>query len=210
MVDSTRLAHALPNIDVVQTLCISADMPTNQVFFHDFDAVFRHATKPSFINELERPFSVRLLEMTAAASGGDDELRQRPSVLGIITPVAPLRLTTLNKGLIDAVRAGVPIPCGTGPLTGATGPVTAAGTLALSNADVLLGLVYGGWRGLYCASIEAWTGYPPTLEHAVAQGRFRQLKRGESLEAQTKIVVFSGLVEVTGIKPTGEVMGLES
>ena len=70
-----------------------------------------------------------------------------------------------------------------------------------------LWLVYGGWRGLYCAGIEAWTGYPPTLEHAVAQGRFRQLKKGESLEAQTKIVVYTGLVEVTGIQPTGEVVG---
>lgn len=65
-------------------------------------------------------------------------------------------------------------------------------------------------RLCFAAGIEAWTGYPPTLEHAVAQGRFRQLKKGESLEAQTKIVAYTGLVEVTRIKPTGGVVGRES
>jgi hypothetical protein len=72
-----------------------------------------------------------------------------------------------------------------------------------------LWLVYGGWRGLYCAGVEAWTGYPPKLEDAVAQGRFCQLKGAESLEAQTKIVIYTDLVEVTKIKPTGEVIGRE-
>ena len=72
-----------------------------------------------------------------------------------------------------------------------------------------LWLVYGGWRGLYCAGIEAWTGYPPKLEDAVAQGRFCQLKGAESLEAQTKIVVYTGLVGVARIEPGGEVIGLE-
>ena len=71
------LVESLPNIDFVQTLCMSGDMPTDQIFFHDFDAIFRNTTKPTVINVMERPFTVLLLEMTAAASGGEDELRQR-------------------------------------------------------------------------------------------------------------------------------------
>ncbi len=64
--------HALPNIDFVQTLCMSGDMPTDQIFFHDFDAIFRNTTKPTVINILERPFTQLLLEMAAAASGGEE------------------------------------------------------------------------------------------------------------------------------------------
>jgi trimethylamine--corrinoid protein Co-methyltransferase len=141
MVLSTRVGHALPNIDFVQTLCMSGDMPTNHIFFHDFDAIFRNTTKPTVINILERPFTAHLLEMTAAASGGEETLRQKPSVLGIVTPITPLKVAVMNEGIVDAVNAGVPILYSPGPLRGATGPATVAGTLALTTAEVLFGLV---------------------------------------------------------------------
>ena len=92
MINSTRLGHALPNIDFVQTLCMSGDMPTGHTFFHDFDAIFRNTTKPTVLNVLERPFTQSLLEMAAAASGGEDMLRQKPSVLGMVTPISPFKI----------------------------------------------------------------------------------------------------------------------
>ncbi|MGD0878341.1 MAG: trimethylamine methyltransferase family protein [Anaerolineales bacterium] len=141
MVNSTRIGQALSNIDFVQTICMSGDMPTNQVFYHDFDAIFRNTTKPSVINILERPFTQSLLEMTAAASGGEDNLRKKPSVLGIVTPITPLKIAIMNEGIIDAVNAGVPILYSPGPLMGATSPATVAGTLVLTNAEVLFGVV---------------------------------------------------------------------
>jgi trimethylamine--corrinoid protein Co-methyltransferase len=141
MVLSTRVGHALPNIDFVQTLCMSGDMPTNHIFFHDFDAIFRNTTKPTVINILERPFTAHLLAMTAAASGGEDDLRQKPSVMGIVTPITPLKVAVMNEGIVDAVNAGVPILYSPGPLMGATGPATVAGAVVLSNAEVLFGVV---------------------------------------------------------------------
>jgi trimethylamine--corrinoid protein Co-methyltransferase len=141
MVSSTRLGHALPNIDFVQTLCMSGDQPTNQIFFHDFDAIFRNTTKPSVINILERPFTQHLLELTAAASGGEQVLREKPSVMGIVTPISPLKVAMMNEGLVDAVLAGVPILYAPGPLMGATSPATVAGSVVLSNAETLFGLV---------------------------------------------------------------------
>lgn len=141
MINSTRVGHALPNIDFVQTLCMSGDHPTEVIFFHDFDAIFRYTTKPTIINILERPFTRKLLAMTAAASGGEDVLRQKPSVLGIVTPVTPLEIAIMNEGIVDAVEAGVPILYSPGPLMGATSPATVAGAVVLSNAEVLFGVV---------------------------------------------------------------------
>ena len=141
MITSTRIGHALPHIDFVQTLCMSGDMPTDQIFFHDFDAIFRNTTKPSVINILERPFTQHLLELTAAASGGEQVLLEKPSVMGIVTPISPLKIAAMNEGLVDAVLAGVPILYSPGPLMGATSPATVAGTIVLSNAEVLFGLV---------------------------------------------------------------------
>lgn len=141
MVLNTRVGQALPNIDFVQTLCMSGDKPTSQTFYHDFDAIFRNTTKPTVINILERPFTARLLEMTAAASGGEDALRQKPSVLGIVTPITPLKIAIMNEGIIDTVQAGVPVLYSPGPLMAATGPSSVAGTLVLTTAEVLFGVV---------------------------------------------------------------------
>jgi trimethylamine---corrinoid protein Co-methyltransferase len=141
MVRSTRLGHALSNIDFVQTLCMSGDQPTGQIFFHDFDAIFRNTTKPTVLNILERPFTELMLGLAAAASGGEEELRAKPSMLGIVTPVSPLKIAIMNEGIVDAVNAGVPILYSPGPMMGATGPATVAGTLALTTAEVLFGVV---------------------------------------------------------------------
>ena len=141
MVASTRLGQAMPNIDFVQTLCMAGDCPTGQIFFQDFDAIFRNTSKPTVINVLERPFTQHLLEMAAAASGGENALRTSPSVMGIVTPVTPLKVAVMNEGLIDVVQAGVPVLYSPGPLMGATSPATVAGTVALTMAEVLFGVV---------------------------------------------------------------------
>lgn len=141
MVRNTRVGHALSHIDFVQTLCMSGDKPTNQIFYHDFDAIFRNTTKPTVVTILERPFTQRLLEMTAVACGGEDVLRQRPGAMGIVTPVSPLVFPIMTEGIVDAVQAGVPILYAPGPMMGATGPATVAGTVALTNAEVLFGVV---------------------------------------------------------------------
>ncbi len=141
MINNTRVGHALGNIDFVQTLCMSGDVPTSHAFFHDFDAIFRNTTKPTVMNILERPFTRSLLEMAEAVSGGEEALRKKPSMLGIVTPVSPLKIAEMNEGMIDAIKAGIPILYSPGPLMGATSPATVAGTVALAQAEVLFGVV---------------------------------------------------------------------
>ena len=141
MINNTRVGQSLPNIDFVQTLCMSGDMPTNEIFFHDFDAIFRNTTKPTVLNILERPFTQHLLELAAAVSGGESALREKPSVMGIVTPISPLKIARMNEGIFDVVHAGVPVLYSPGPLMGATSPATVAGTVALTNAEVLFGVV---------------------------------------------------------------------
>ena len=110
-------------------------------FFHDYDAIFRNTTKPTVMSILERPITRSCLEMAAAASGGEEALRQKPSMLGIVTPVSPLKIAEMNEGIIDAVKAGIPILYSPGPLMGATSPATVAGTVAVTQAEVLFGVV---------------------------------------------------------------------
>ena len=72
---------------------------------------------------------------------------------------------------------------------------------------IWLWLVYGGWRGLYCAAIEAWTGYPGRLDLAVKNGTNASLRAGSSLNCETRLVGYAGLSRVDRISPNGMVEG---
>ncbi len=70
---------------------------------------------------------------------------------------------------------------------------------------VWLWLVYGGWRDIYTAAIEAWTGYPAKLTSALTEGRYTSLNPGESLECNVMLMVYDGVTGVANISPNGEV-----
>jgi trimethylamine--corrinoid protein Co-methyltransferase len=141
MVSCTRVGHALAHMDFVITLCSSGDVPVDQVFLHDTNALLRNTSKPIVFSVLGRRYMARILEMCAAACGGEDELRRRPQGLGMTTPVSPLVFPKLVEGVFDAVEFGMPILVAPGPMMGGTGPATVAGTLALTVAELMFGLV---------------------------------------------------------------------
>jgi trimethylamine--corrinoid protein Co-methyltransferase len=141
MASNTRVAETLPNIDFVMALCSARDMPTEQVFLHEYDAIFRNTTKPVVFSILGRKHTDMILEVAAAISGGEDELRENPWLLAYVTPKSPLTFGDLNEGILEAAAMDIPILYGVGPMMGATAPATVAGILAQANAEVLFGLV---------------------------------------------------------------------
>jgi len=70
-----------------------------------------------------------------------------------------------------------------------------------------LWLVYGGWRGIYTAAVEAWTGYPAKLAEAVANNRFSQLFAGAHLECESMLLIHTGFAKINTISPAGKVSG---
>lgn len=90
-------------------------------------------------NASEARFSI---EIAAAIVGGKEELRKRPIISAVQCPISPLRF---ERGLIEAnieyAKAGVPVVPLTMPLSGETAPVTLAGTLAVTNAEVIGSLI---------------------------------------------------------------------
>lgn len=70
-----------------------------------------------------------------------------------------------------------------------------------------LWLVYGGWRGIYTAAVEAWTGYPAKLSEAIKNGKFSQLSPGETLTCETLLLVYTGFSEIESINSNGIISG---
>jgi trimethylamine---corrinoid protein Co-methyltransferase len=141
MVACTRLGQALPHIDFVMALCSAGDVPPGAQYYYEYDLLLRNTQKPLIYSAPGRQHVARLLEMVAAASGGEEALRKRPSVAIFTQPVSPLQIGSYSEGMVEAAAMGVPILSSPGPMMGATSPATLAGTLAQVNAEALFGVV---------------------------------------------------------------------
>jgi len=78
MVNCTRLGERLQNVDFVLSLCSAGDVPRDEIFLHEYDAIMRNTTKPVIYSAPGRFFAAKYIEMACAASGGESAFRSRP------------------------------------------------------------------------------------------------------------------------------------
>ena len=141
MVNCTRLGERLQNVDFVLALCSAGDVPRDEIFLHEYDAIMRNTTKPVVYAAPGRFFAAKFIEMACAASGGEEAFRRRPWISAFVTPVAPLRVTSLDECLYEFAEFNIPALVRPGPMMGATSPATLAGNLAQTNAEALFVIV---------------------------------------------------------------------
>jgi len=139
---AARLADALPDIKFAEQLCLALDYVNKGQDVHEFEAVISNTLKP-IVAIAYSPEGVRdFIRIASIVSGGIENLRKRPLMLIYSEPVAPLQNDEKYTDiLIEVAKEGLPILYGAIAQAGATGPVTLAGTVAQSNAEVLAGLV---------------------------------------------------------------------
>lgn len=84
----------------------------------------------------------KIMDMAGIVFGGLDALVEKPRVLTLVNTLSPLQMdaNTLNTIRV-CTRYRQPVIISSGPMAGATGPVTLAGNIALGNAEVLAGIV---------------------------------------------------------------------
>jgi trimethylamine--corrinoid protein Co-methyltransferase len=137
-----KVADVLPNIDWVMPMGSSQDVPALAADVHEFEAVVTNTTKPLvFIGYSPRGVEL-VYEMAAEVAGGLDALQLRPFLIAYPEPISPL---VFPSEVVDRmfVAADLRMPQIPGPSaqTGATSPVTLAGTVAQSISESLVSLV---------------------------------------------------------------------
>lgn len=139
---AVRLCDYLENIDFVMSMGIISDVHYSLNTREQYATMIRNTTKPHVIvcdgkEDLEDVF-----RMYIAVRGGREELRHKPYGMVYNEPTSPLVHTdeAIDKLLLCA-DYGMPSNYATGSLSGATTPMTAAGTIVLSTAECLCGLV---------------------------------------------------------------------
>ena len=143
--DFARLVDTLDNIHMFHRLGIPTDIEeTDDVDINLCYACVRGTGKPVSTSWFNGENVRRSIEMLQIVAGGEAQWRRRPFVLNTCCfVVPPLKFAPEScLGLENAVRGGMPVQLTSSGQMGATAPVTVAGTIVQTIAEVLGGLVY--------------------------------------------------------------------
>jgi trimethylamine--corrinoid protein Co-methyltransferase len=104
--------------------------------------MLEHTTKPLVFVTNDLASCQRAIDMAAAVAGGYEALREQQHILLYSEPSSPLQQseTAVDKLLLMA-EYELPVVHSPGPLMGGTAPITIAGGLVMSMAEILSGLV---------------------------------------------------------------------
>jgi len=138
-----RLVDALENTHIAAPVYEQDSKPETRDI-HTLALMFKNTSKHiniRLLNPSSLPYFVRMAEIIA---GGKSELKKKPVITMLESPISPLKHPAV---LIDTILTcgnhGVPLEICSMPIAGATGPITLAGSLLMSNVEMLAAVVFG-------------------------------------------------------------------
>ena len=137
--DCVRLADALPNIHGV-SMCqvVPMDVPRHLMDTHSAEASFANTQKHLFYVCHNDDLIDTVIEMAAALAGSVDALKERPIISPLCESTSPLTLSHDQAKILKSFAAmGLPLRLHAHPMAGLTSPVTLAGELVVTNAEIL-------------------------------------------------------------------------
>jgi trimethylamine--corrinoid protein Co-methyltransferase len=136
------LVDALPNMDFLMSMALPQDVSTKIADLYQFRAMTVNNVKPFVFTSADNRNTVELFEMAAAIRGGREELEDKPFFVQYTEPTSPLVGTEDALGrLLLSAEYGVPATYTSGTLPGASSPATPGGTVVMSLAEELSGVV---------------------------------------------------------------------
>ncbi|MCC6298473.1 MAG: trimethylamine methyltransferase family protein [Anaerolineales bacterium] len=142
MQDMVRLGNKLPLYDLVSTIGICRDVPDYLTDLLGSLEHFANGIKPMVLLCSDEHKFDDVLNMIQHLHAHD--LGDKPFIIPYFNPVSPL---VMNAGTVDkmktAIERGLPVIVSNYSLSGATTPITPAGTIAVLLAELLAGLVIG-------------------------------------------------------------------
>jgi trimethylamine--corrinoid protein Co-methyltransferase len=142
IISGYRLCDALPHFHFVMSIGIPSDVDPDLAYDVQMALMLEHTVKPIVFVTDDRASCQRAIDMAAAVAGGHAALVEQQHILLYSEPSSPLQQseTAVDKLLLMA-ESRLPIVHSPAPLMGGTGPITMAGGLALSLAEILSSLV---------------------------------------------------------------------
>ncbi len=142
IINGYHLCDALPNIHFVMSIGIPADVDPAITYDAQMALMLEHTTKPLVFVTNDKASCQRAIDMTAAAVGGHEALREQQHILLYSEPSSPLQQseTAVDKLLLMA-EYELPVVHSPAPLMGGTGPITMASGLTMVLAEIMSSIV---------------------------------------------------------------------
>ena len=138
----SSLIQRLDNFHFQSTGLISGDVPETISDCYRLFIALQYCSKPIVTGLFVVEGFAPMFEMLKAVRGGAAKLKEKPLAIFDACPSPPLKWSNLTaQSVIDCARAGIPSELVSMPLTGATAPVTLAGSLVQLTAENLAGVV---------------------------------------------------------------------
>lgn len=141
---AARICDFLPNLSFCASMGGAAadEVDPSISDRYNFVRQLENTTKPVLFTSWSLQGLSDIHRIASLAAGGPEDLRNRPFLIHYTEPITPLTHPpdSLQK-LLFCAEKGIPVVYVSGPIMGATTPVTLAGAITLSNAEFLSGLV---------------------------------------------------------------------
>ena len=141
MQHSSRLGDHLDNYSMVSTLGIPSDVEANKVDFYSALDMYANTSKPLVLLISGENRINDVFELLSFLHG---DISEKPFCIPYVNPITPLVLnkTTTDK-MVASIQSRIPLMFSNYSMYGGSSPATPGGSLALLNAELLAGLVFG-------------------------------------------------------------------
>jgi len=140
--DLARFMDAIDEISTVTIPVTAQDVHPDIKDLYEAEALFNNTSKHIDHDPEGRGNTKKVIRMAAAIVGGMDKLKEKPIISFGCCPNSPLELhKDATEQIIESAKAGIPMDVLSMGLCGGTTPVTLAGTLLVTNCEVLSGIV---------------------------------------------------------------------
>jgi trimethylamine--corrinoid protein Co-methyltransferase len=139
-VNAVKLGDALENIDIVGSLFVPQDVPTQLADVYMHATLIKYTSKPFFAWIYSAQSAEYILRMWTVVTG--EACGKKPLSLGFFEPISPLKFSPHSLPILKLfAEHRIPVCFAPMVMASATGPATLAGTLALENTEILAGVV---------------------------------------------------------------------
>ena len=142
VIDVMRLCDVLDPPDYILPSVGATDVEADYADLYEFKAGMLYTSKHIETQAKDLVNARKILKMAEYIAGSPEELRKAPFFSFLVTLTSPLHHRADSMELIiESAQNNIPLFVESGPMAGATSPVTLADTVALANAELLSSLV---------------------------------------------------------------------
>lgn len=137
-----RITQEMAHIHFFQHCCVPHDVPVEHYDVNGIFAAMMGTTKHCMLGCNSDAGLREAVKMVARIAGGKEQLKERPLLsISACMIISPLKFCTQSaKNVRQAAQLGVPTTVTSAPMSGSTSPMTMAGTLIQTHAEVMAGI----------------------------------------------------------------------